>query len=133
MNQHASKRASAVRGRRCEGIETLLPQSSGFFGEGDQPKGRNSELYTKVCAVRAARHSSVTTHWTSSPAISGDASTMFIRLMAPQVLHNSGLAWGSGPGETPSTPVWISSSRDSKIAALYVYLELAAHIMCEAE
>jgi hypothetical protein len=51
---------------------------------------------------------------------------MFIRLTAPQVLHNSGLlAWGLGPkGETPRyIGVDFISARNGKIAALYVYLD----------
>jgi hypothetical protein len=60
-----------------------------------------------VCYTCRPALSSVTTHWTSSPAISERRiPTMFIRLMARQY-----------------TGVDFIIARDGKIAALYVYLD----------
>jgi hypothetical protein len=91
------------------------------------PQFRNFTPKIVCCACRPAL-SSVTTHWTSSPAISERRIPHYVYTPhgAPQVLHNSGrLAWGSGPkGEAPQyTGVDFIIARDGKIAALYVYLD----------
>src|SRR5580698_6063906 len=133
MNQHASKKSVPPSvGADVSGMRRCLPEISRKFSVkvirlAEGPQFRNFTPKIVCCACRRVL-SSVTTHWTSSPAISERRiPNMFIKPHgAPQVLHNSGrLAWGSGPkGEAPQyTGVDFIIARDGKIAALYVYLD----------
>ncbi len=118
MNQHASKKSVPPSvGADVSGIETLLNRNlPEVFGEGDPARRRVAiqELYTEdvCCACRPAL-SSVTTHWTSSPAISERRiPTMFIRLMARPRFCTIRDGWRGARGrkaKRPNTPVWISS------------------------
>src|SRR6202790_2088544 len=85
---------------------------------------RNFIPRTVCCTCRAAL-SSVTTHWTSSPAISERRiHTMFIRLMARRRFCTIRDAWRGARGpraKRPRTPVWISSSHGTARSRLFMF------------
>ena len=138
MNQHASKTSVPPSvGADVSGIETLLNRNlPEVFGEGDSARRRAAiqELYTEDCVLYVPPGTFVGHDALDKFAADLRATHphfVYTPHGAPQVLHNSGrLAWGSGPkGETPAyTGVDFIIARDGKIAALYVYLELAAQL-----
>ena len=118
-------------------IETLLLRNlQEVFGEGDPTRRRAAieELYTEDCMVllpigRYVGHR----HSTRSPASCAPVirASSTRRTSPPQAVQDGGrLAWGSGPaGEPPRyTGLDVIVVRDGKIAALYVFLELAARM-----
>jgi SnoaL-like domain len=133
MSQHGSEKSGPPSvGADVRGIETLLNRNlPEVFGEGDPARRRAAiqELYTEDCVLYAPPGSFV--GHDALDKFAGDLRATHPHYVytphgAAQVLHNSGrLAWGLGPkGETAAyTGVDFISVRDSKIAALYVYLD----------
>ena len=103
------------------------------FGEGDAARRRAAidELYTDDCELYVAP--GVFVGRDALDKFAGDLRAthpdfVYTPHGEPQALHNAGrLAWGSGPcGEPPDyTGLDIILVRDGKIAALYVFLDLA--------
>src|ERR1700756_3558982 len=101
------------------------------FGEGDAARRRAAidELYTEDCVLYAPPGAFVGRE--ALDRFAGDLRAThphfaYTRRGEPQALHNAGrLAWGSGPrGEAPAyTGLDVIIVRDSKIAALYVFLD----------
>ena len=146
MKQHASRtNVPPSVGVDVSSIEMLLNRNlPEVFGEGDPARRRAAiqELYTEDCVLYAPPGTFV--GHDALDKFAGDLRATHPHYVytphgAPQVLHNSGrLAWGvrgSGPkGEASAyTGVDFIIARDGKIAVLYVYLELVAHITCERE
>jgi SnoaL-like domain len=134
MSQHPAKvSAPPSAGADVSGVATLLTRNlPEVFGEGDPARRRAAirDLYTEDCMVYVPP--GVLVGHDALDKFAGDLRATHPHFVytphgAPQVLHNSArLAWGSGPkGETPEyTGVDFIIVRDSKIAALYVYLDL---------
>jgi hypothetical protein len=119
MNQHASKKSVPPSvGADVSGIETLLNRNLP-----EAPQFRNFTPKIVCCACRPAL-SSVTTHWTSSPAISERSiPTMFIPLVARPRFCTIRDGWRGARGrkaKRPSTPVWISSSQGTARSRLFM-------------
>ena len=135
MNQHASQQSTPPSfGTDVRVVETLLNRNlPEVFGEGDPVRRRAAirALYTEDCVLYVPSGKLV--GHDALDKFAGDLRATHPHFIytphgAPQVLHNSGrLAWGSGPkGEAPEyTGVDFIIARDGKIAALYVYLDLA--------
>jgi hypothetical protein len=130
MNQHASKNSVPPSvGVDVSGIETLLNRNlPEVFGEGDPARRRaqfrNFIPRTVCCTCRPAL-SSVTTRWTSSPAISERRILIsFIRLTARRRFCTIRDAWRGARGrkaKRPRTPVWISSSHGTARSRLFMF------------
>jgi hypothetical protein len=118
MNQHASKKSVPPSvGADVSGMRRCLPEISRKFSVkvirlAEGPQFRNFTPKIVCCACRRVL-SSVTTHWTSSPAISERRiPNMFISLMARPRFCTIRDGWRGARGrkaKRPSTPVWISS------------------------
>jgi hypothetical protein len=111
--------------------ELLLRNLQEVFGEGDAARRRAAvaELYTADCALYAPP--GIFVGHDALDKFAGDLRAthphfVYTPLGAPQALHDAGrLAWGSGPrGEKPDyTGLDVITTRDDKIAGLYVFLD----------
>jgi hypothetical protein len=99
----------AIGGRRCEWYREQF----------------RSFIPRTVCCTCRPALSSVTTHWTSSPAISERRiHIMFIRLMARRRFCTIRDAWRGARGrkaKRPRTPVWISLSHGTARSRLFMF------------
>ena len=116
-------------------IETLLLRNlQEVFGEGDPARRRAAieDLYTEDCVVllptgRHVGHQAL--DQIAGELRAGHPTFVYTPHTIPQAVQDGGrIAWGSGPaGEPPRyTGLDVIIARDGKIAALYVFLELAA-------
>jgi hypothetical protein len=133
MTEPSNQASSAPSVRPdVSGVATLLNRNlQEVFGEGDPARRRAAvrELYTEDCILYVPP--GVLVGHDALDKFAGDLRATHPHFVytphgAPQVLHNSArLAWGSGPrDETPAyTGVDFIIVSDSKIAALYVYLD----------
>jgi hypothetical protein len=131
MNQASKKGFPLSVDADVSGIETLLNLIFRKFSakmirlvEGPQFSNFTPK---SVCGACRPALSSVTTHWTSSPAISEGRIPLCLypSWRAPGSAQFGTPAVGSGPnGEAPRySGVDFIIARDGKIAALYVYLD----------
>ncbi|WAJ43790.1 nuclear transport factor 2 family protein [Mycobacterium sp. Aquia_216] len=111
-------------------IELLQRNLQEVFGEGDPARRRAAieEFYTDDCVVYVP--DAVLVGHDAVDAFAGELRAthphfVYTHHGEPQALHNGGiLAWGSGPKGEPAeyTGLDVVVVRDSKIAALYVFL-----------
>ena len=131
MIEHANKKnVPPSVGVDVSGIETLLNRNLPKFSVkvirlAEGALFRNFILRT-VCCTCPLVLSSVTTHWTSSPAISERRILIsFTRLMARPRFCTIRDAWRGARGrkaKRPCTPVWISSSHGPARSRLFMFI-----------
>ena len=131
MNQHAGKKAARPPWAQMSAVSRR--GSSAIFWKfsvkvirlAEAPQFRNFTPKTVCCACRPAL-SSVTTHWTSSPATcERRIPIMFIRLVARPRLCTIRDAWRGARGrkaKRPSIPVWISSSHGTARSRRFMFI-----------